>query len=236
VDQGEIDRFSAVADGWWNHAGEFKALHKLNPVRIGYIRDHLLKHFGRDASSVRPFPGLSLVDVGCGGGLIAEPMARIGFKVTAIDAAEKSLAIAGSQRLAIDYRAATAEDLVAEGAQFDVVLALEIVEHVADTEIFFRSLGALVKPGGAVVVSTINRTAKSWALAKMGAEYVLRWVPVGTHDWAKFLRPSEVAAGLRASGLHIQDVSGIVYRPLSDDFVVSGDLDINYMMLAVKAD
>jgi 2-polyprenyl-6-hydroxyphenyl methylase/3-demethylubiquinone-9 3-methyltransferase len=238
VDPAEIQRFSAIAEAWWDPEGKFKPLHRVNPTRIAYIRSRLERHFGRDSEAMRPFTGLRLVDIGCGGGLVAEPMARLGFTVTAIDAAEPGLAVAEahaeSQGLVIDYRRATAEALVAAGEQFDVVLALEIVEHVADPALFFEALGQLVTPGGAVVVSTINRTLKSFALAKVGAEYLLRWVPRGTHAWPKFLKPSEVAAQCRAAGLSLVDIAGISYDLPTASWKLGQDLDVNYMLLAVK--
>jgi 2-polyprenyl-6-hydroxyphenyl methylase/3-demethylubiquinone-9 3-methyltransferase len=238
VDPAEIQRFAAIAEAWWDPEGKFKPLHRLNPTRIGYIRSRLELHFGRDTKAMRPFEGLRLVDIGCGGGLVAEPMARLGFSVTAIDAAEPGLAIAEahaeSQGLVIDYRQSTAEDLAEAGEQFDVVLALEIVEHVADPAAFFQALGQLVRPGGAVVVSTLNRTFKSFALAKVGAEYLLRWVPRGTHSWPKFLKPSEVAGHCRSAGLTIADIAGISYEPFSGGWALGEDLDINYMLVALK--
>ena len=239
IDQAEVARFAEQAAAWWDPDGAFRPLHRLNPVRLAYLRDHLLAHFGRDRASLTPLAGLELVDIGCGGGLVAEPMARLGAAVTGIDAGAENIAIARAHAaqagLAVDYRAATAEALADEGRRFDIVLALEIVEHVADRDLFLAAAAALLKPGGCLVAATLNRTLKSFALAIVGAEYVLRWLPRGTHDWRKFLRPSELAAGLRRQGLTVADVTGIAYDPLSDGWRLTRDVGVNYMMLAKKA-
>jgi 2-polyprenyl-6-hydroxyphenyl methylase/3-demethylubiquinone-9 3-methyltransferase len=239
VDDAEVARFEALAEAWWDPEGEFRPLHRLNPVRLAYIRRQVIDHFGRDARAARPFDGLKLLDVGCGGGLICEPMARLGATVTGIDAAQGNIGIAEQHArdsgLAIAYRHAAVEDLAAAGECFDVVLALEIVEHVADPELFLEACGAVLAPGGALVLATLNRTAKAFALAIVGAEYVLRWLPRGTHDWRKFLRPSELAAGLRRCGLELADLSGVAYNPLNDKWTLARDLDVNYMAFAVKA-
>ena len=185
IDPDEVARFAAIAEAWWDPNGKFRPLHTFNPVRLQYVRDHLAAHFGRDIRAKAPFAGLRLIDIGCGGGLVAEPMARMGFTVTGVDATERNIGVASThaaeQDLAIDYRFAAAEDLVAEGQQFDVVLTLEVIEHVADPDAFLVSVGRLVKPGGVVVVATLNRTAKAFGLAIVGAEYLLRWLPRGTH-------------------------------------------------------
>jgi 2-polyprenyl-6-hydroxyphenyl methylase / 3-demethylubiquinone-9 3-methyltransferase len=238
VDPAEVERFSRIADEWWDPAGKFAPLHRLNPVRIGYIRDRVAAHWRRDALSGHPLEGLSLLDIGCGGGLLSEPMTRLGARVTGVDASARNVAVASlhaeRQGLAVDYRQGTAEALAAEGARFDVVLALEIVEHVSDVDLFLRSCGAMVKPGGLLFLSTLNRTAKAWALAIVGAEYVLGWLPRGTHDWKKFLKPSEVARGLRAGGIEIDDIVGVVYSPLGRQWSLNkGDLDVNYMLSGV---
>ncbi|MGF1626631.1 MAG: bifunctional 2-polyprenyl-6-hydroxyphenol methylase/3-demethylubiquinol 3-O-methyltransferase UbiG [Alphaproteobacteria bacterium] len=238
VDPAEIAKFAAMADAWWDPDGKFKPLHVLNPVRLGYIRDQLCAHFGRDPRSVTSLAGLALVDIGCGGGLICEPMARLGAAVTGIDAAEKNIAVAGAhaagQELAIDYRAVTAEALAAEGARFDVVLNLEIIEHVADPPAFIAASAALLKPGGVMVTSTLNRTARAFALAVVGAEYVLRWLPRGTHDWRKFVKPSELARYLRQAGLEMRDLTGLVYRPGAGWTLDRHDVAVNYLMLSVN--
>ena len=235
VDPAEIERFSRIADEWWDPTGKFAPLHRLNPIRIGYIRDRVAAHWQRDALNGEPLKGLSLLDIGCGGGLLSEPMTRLGASVTGVDASARKIATASvhaaQQDLAIDYRQGTAEALAESGAQFDVVLALEIVEHVADVDLFLRSCGRMVKPGGLLFLSTLNRTAKAWALAIAGAEYVLGWLPRGTHDWKKFLKPSEVTRGLRAGGLEAQELVGVVYAPLSRKWSLNrNDLDVNYML------
>ena len=240
VDRGEIERFSRIAEEWWDPKGKFAPLHRLNPVRLAYIRDRAAAHWRREPLTGAPLEGLSLLDIGCGGGLLCEPMTRLGAMVTGIDAAERNIATARlhaeRQGLAIDYGEGTAEALAAEGRQFDIVLALEIVEHVADVDLFLRSLGRLAKPGGLVFLSTLNRTAKAWALAVAGAEYVLRWLPRGTHDWRKFLKPSEVVRGLRSGGVETQEVVGVVYSPLSRAWSLNAsDLDVNYMLYGVAS-
>jgi 2-polyprenyl-6-hydroxyphenyl methylase/3-demethylubiquinone-9 3-methyltransferase len=236
----EIAKFSALADSWWDPAGPFKPLHKLNPARLTFIRDQLAVRFGRDPAKPMPFQGLTLLDVGCGGGLIAEPMARLGFAVTGIDASERNIAVARlhAERigLSVTYESATPEELAARSRRYDVVLALEIVEHVPDVAEFMALAAKLVKPGGVLVAATINRTLKALALAKIGAEYILRWLPVGTHDWNKFVRPSEMAAGLRRGGLDLKELKGVSYDLLTDRWILSGDIDVNYMALAVRPD
>jgi 2-polyprenyl-6-hydroxyphenyl methylase / 3-demethylubiquinone-9 3-methyltransferase len=238
VDPAEIARFAALAEGWWDPAGKFKPLHKLNPLRLGFLRERLTRHFARDSTALRPFQGLRLLDIGCGGGLVAEPMARLGFAVTGIDAAAETIATArthaGQVGLGIDYRAIAAETLAAAGEQFDVVLSLEIVEHVADLETFLAAAAALTKPGGALVAATLNRTGKSYLFAIIGAEYVLGWLPHGTHEWRKFVRPSELVAGLRRNRLRVTEIAGVTYNPLTDRWSLTTDVDINYMIFAVK--
>ncbi len=238
VDPAEIERFSRIADEWWDPSGKFAPLHRLGPVRIGYVRDRAAAHWGRDALAGQPLQGLSVLDIGCGGGLLSEPMARLGAAVTGVDASARNIAVASlhasRQGLAIDYRQDTAEALARGDARFDVVLALEIVEHVADVDLFLNSCCRLVKPGGMLFLSTLNRTAKAWALAIAGAEYVLGWLPRGTHDWKKFLKPSEVVRGLSAGGLDTQEIVGVVYSPLTRAWRLDkADLDVNYMLFAV---
>jgi len=238
IDPAEIARFTAQSAGWWDPGGSFRPLHRLNPARLNFIRRELIAHFSRDSRSLTPFEGLTLADIGCGGGLIAEPMARLGFTVTAVDADEAAIAIArdhaATSGLSIDYRGETAEALVEAGSKFDVVLALEIVEHVADADTFLVACGALVKPGGAFIGATLNRTPQSYALAIVGAEYLLGWLPRGTHDWNRFLRPSEFALGLRRAGLSPRRLSGLRYRLLSGDWAFTDDLSVNYMVMAVR--
>jgi 2-polyprenyl-6-hydroxyphenyl methylase / 3-demethylubiquinone-9 3-methyltransferase len=238
VDPAEIGRFAAQAGGWWDPAGSFYALHRINPTRLGFIRRQLQTHFRCEPSSLRPFEGLSLLDIGCGGGLAAEPMARLGFTVTGIDAGAEAIvaarAHAEAMDLTIDYRVAAAESLAEAGERFDAVLALEVIEHVADPGVFFASVGALVRPGGAFIGATINRTARSFALAIVGAEYIFRWLPPGTHDWRKFLRPSEFVLGLRRNGLLATQLTGVIYDPRLGEWSLSPDLQVNYMVAAVR--
>lgn len=239
IDAEEVARFSRIAEEWWDENGKFKPLHRLNPLRIGTIRDAACEHFLRDSASATPLSGLKLLDIGCGGGLICEPMARLGAAVTGIDASEKNIAVASlhAEQTAtpISYRAATAEALVAEGAQFDMVLALEIIEHVADIDLFYDAACKLVRPGGLLVMSTMNRTAKSYLMAIVGAEYVLRWLPRGTHRWQKFIRPSEMVAALTARGVQVTDIQGLVFDPKTWKFTLNAkDLDVNYLLFAQK--
>ena len=238
IDPGEIGRFSAQAESWWDPEGSFRMLHRVNPARLGFIRQHLATHFHRDPSSLRPFDGLALLDIGCGGGLVAEPMARLGFTVTGIDAGADAIDAARTHAeamdLAIDYRVATAESIADAGRQFDTVLALEVIEHVADPAEFFSAVGALVRPGGIFIGATLNRTPRSFALAILGAEYIFRWLPPGTHDWRKFLRPSEFVLGLRRNGLAATQLAGLVYDPRRAEWVLSPDLQVNYMVGAVR--
>lgn len=239
VDEGEVARFSAMAAEWWNPDGKFGVLHKFNPVRLAYIRDRSAAHFARDAKSLRPFEGLRLLDIGCGGGLLSEPMARMGFEVVAADASEKNIKTASvhaaEQKLAIDYRATTAEDLAAAGERFDVILNMEVIEHVADLPLFMRSCASMLKPGGLMFVATLNRTAKAFALAVVGAEYVLGWLPRGTHDWSKFVTPDELTKALADAGLTTKSTSGVVFNPFFGTWSLSGDRDVNYMIAATKA-
>ena len=238
VDPAEVERFARLAEAWWDPGGKFRPLHVLNPVRLGFIRETAIAHFGLDPKARRALSGLSVLDVGCGGGLVAEPLARLGAEVTAIDAAERNIAIAEAHAaqsgVAVDYRVASAEDLAAEERQFDIVLALEIVEHVAHLAAFMDAASALVKPGGLIILATLNRTAKAFALAIVGAEWVLGWLPRGTHDWRKFVRPSELARELRRNGMALAEIRGVIYSPLSDRWALSTDTDVNYMVTAKK--
>lgn len=238
IDPEEVARFSALAAEWWDPHGKFRPLHKFNPVRLGYIRDRLCDRFGRDRKSLTALEGLTILDIGCGGGLVAEPMARMGASVTAIDASEKNIATASAHAnvggLAIDYRAMTAETLVLEGGQFDAVLSLEIIEHVADVPLLLKSCAALVRPGGVLIMATLNRTAKSYVFAIVGAEYVMRWLPRGTHQWEKFVRPAELVDGLEAYGMSVADITGVTYMPFQDEWRLSRDLSVNYLLCSEK--
>ena len=238
IDPAEVAKFSAIAAERWDPTGKFAPLHKFNPVRLGFIRAEAASHFGRDSRSLRPFEGLSLLDIGCGGGLLAEPMARLGFAVTGADASERNIGTAKAHAtqsgLNIDYRATTAEALVDEGHSFDVVLNMEVVEYVADVSAYLTACTALVKPGGLTLVATLNKTLKSLALAKIGAEYVLGWLPRGTHDWNRFIPPTELKASLQDSGLTILKTQGVSFNPLSWDWHLSNDVDVNYMVVAKR--
>lgn len=240
IDEAEVERFSRIAAEWWDPHGKFAPLHKFNPVRLAFVREQALRRFGRDAAARAPFDGLRLLDIGCGGGLLSEPMRRLGFAVTAVDASERNIGTARAHAaevgLDIDYRAGTAEALLAAGEPpFDVVLNMEVVEHVADPAAYLQDCARLVAPGGMMVVATLNRTLKALALAKIGAEYVLRWLPRGTHDWRKFLTPQEVRRFLHDAGVTVQGPYGVTYDPLRDRWARSADTDVNYMMLAFRA-
>lgn len=238
IDDDEVSRFTRMAEEWWNPTGKFKPLHKFNPVRLAYIREHVLQHFGRDGEDIRPFKGLDILDIGCGGGLLSEPMARLGAQVSGADAAERNIGVAKAHAaqsgLDIDYRATTAEALAEQGAQFDVVLNMEVIEHVADVPLYVEACASLVKPGGLMFVATINRTARAYALAIVGAEYVLGWLPKGTHSYHKFLTPEEITSQLKQHGMQVIDRCGVSYVPLRDEWRKSGDLGVNYMLLAQK--
>lgn len=239
IDQNEVDRFSRLAAEWWNPTGKFKPLHKFNPVRLSYIRDELAMNFQRDATSTRPFEGLSVLDIGCGGGLICEPVARLGAQVVGIDPSETNIEVArlhaAQSGVPVDYRATTAEALDAAGERFDVVLALEVIEHVSDVDLFLTSAANMVKPGGLLFVATINRTLKALTFAIVGAEYVLGWLPRGTHQYSKLVTPREIEAPVTRAGLSMIDETGVVYHPLADAWRRSKDMDVNYMMLARRA-
>jgi 2-polyprenyl-6-hydroxyphenyl methylase/3-demethylubiquinone-9 3-methyltransferase len=238
VDPAEIRKFERMAAEWWDPAGKFAPLHKFNPVRLGIIRDAVCERFARDAKSGRPLKGLRLLDVGCGGGLLCEPMARLGAAVVGIDPSATNIEVArlhaAKAGLDIDYRATTAEALAEAGETFDAVLAMEVVEHVADIDAFVGACAALLKPGGLFLVATINRTLKAFALAIVGAEYILGWLPRGTHDYDKLVRPAELEASLAKAGLAVARRIGVRYNPLSDRWSRSSDMDVNYMVVAEK--
>lgn len=242
ADAEEIERFSRIAGEWWNPNGKFRPLHRITPLRVSWIRDQILAATPHHQPSTihHQLPPVTLLDIGCGGGLVAEPMARLGAKVVGIDASEKNIAVAKlhaeQSGLSLDYRCSTAETLVGQGAQFDVVLALEIIEHVADPAAFVASCVQLCKPGGLLVFSTLNRTPKSYALAIIGAEYVLRWLPVGTHTWSKFIRPSELVGWLRHNNAHTTRMEGMVFNPLKNEWRWHArDLSVNYILAAVRS-
>lgn len=239
VDAEEVARFAKLGDSWWDPQGPQKGLHQLNPVRVRFLRDLACGHFAngafpRDRNAAQPLENLNIVDLGCGGGLLAESMAALGAQVTAIDPAVENIGVAKTHAeksgLAIDYRAQTVEALAQTGAQFDLVLAMEVIEHVADVESFLTAAAALVRPGGLLVAATLNRTLKSFGLAIVGAEYILRWVEPGTHDWSKFVRPYELLGPLESAGLKEIDRAGLVYHPLRKEWRLSGDMDVNYMI------
>lgn len=239
IDPGEVAKFTAMADEWWDPAGKFKPLHKFNPVRLRYIRETAEQHFGLEPNLKRPLEGLRLLDIGCGGGLVSEPMARLGAEVVSVDASEANIKTAMTHAegagLKIDYRVGTAEGMIEAGeAPFDIVLNLEVVEHVANPAEFLANTSHLVKPGGFMIVATINRTAKAFALAIVGAEYVLRWLPRGTHEFDKFLKPAEINEALSEAGMSTQAPQGVFYNPISDSWSLSRDHSVNYMITATR--
>jgi 2-polyprenyl-6-hydroxyphenyl methylase/3-demethylubiquinone-9 3-methyltransferase len=235
IDPAEVARFSSWAAEWWDPKGKFAPLHRFNPVRLEFIRDQALARFGRDGSARRPFEGLGLLDIGCGGGLLSEPMTRLGFAVTGVDASERNIGTASAHAaevgLAIDYRCATAEALLAETSErFDLILNMEVIEHVADPGSYLRDSARLLAPGGLMIVATLNRTLKALALGKIGAEYVLRWLPAGTHDWRRFLRPEEIRGFLAAEPYDVAGPFGVSFDPISGRWSRSADADVNYLM------
>jgi 2-polyprenyl-6-hydroxyphenyl methylase/3-demethylubiquinone-9 3-methyltransferase len=238
VDPDEVARFAALAATWWDPRGPMAPLHRLNPTRIAFIRDHAAARFGRDALGDRPLRDLDLLDVGCGCGLLAEPMSRLGATVTGIDAAEENLQVAvhhaAEAGLTIDYQHAAAEEIAAAGKQFDIVLNMEIVEHVADLDTFLGATCALTKPGGVIFVATLNRTPQSFVLGIIAAERILRWLPPGTHQWRKFVRPAELARPLRRGGVALGEITGVRYNPIAGSWSLGNDLSVNYMAVGVK--
>ncbi|PWB79417.1 MAG: bifunctional 2-polyprenyl-6-hydroxyphenol methylase/3-demethylubiquinol 3-O-methyltransferase UbiG [Methylocystaceae bacterium] len=241
VDHEDVDRFDRLGELWWDASGKMGILHDINPIRVDYIRDHARRHFklggaARDRHGAQPLEGLSVADIGCGGGILSESLAELGGALTSIDPAPTNIEVARRHAersaLSIDYRNTTAEALAAGGEQFDIVVAMEVLEHVEGQRAFVGTLGSLVKPGGLLFLATLDRTLKSYALAILGAEYVLGWVPRGTHDYEKFVRPDELAAWLRRANLRELDRAGMSYRPLTRSWRKSRDTDVNYMMVA----
>jgi len=240
LDEAEIAKFSAMAAEWWDPNGKFAVLHAFNPVRLGYIRDHAAAAFGLDPSADKPLEGISVLDIGCGGGLISCPLAKLGAQVTAVDPAEKNIKTASvharEEGLDIDFRAATAESLAQEGKTFDVVLNMEVLEHVSDPPAFVNTCASLARPGGLMFCATLNRTLKSFALAIVGAEYILGWMPRGTHHWEKFITPQELKDWLKAAGMNVLDETGVAYSPFTGKWTKAPrDMDVNYMLVARKA-
>jgi len=238
IDPAEVERFTRMAAEWWDPNGKFRPLHRFNPVRLAYVRDQIAARFGRDIRQARPFEGLRILDIGCGGGLLSEPMARLGAEVVGADASETNIEVARiharDSGLTIDYRATTAEDLAAAGERFDVILNMEVVEHVADVGLYLSRCAEMVRPGGLMFIATINRTLKAFGLAIVGAEYILRWLPRGTHRYDRLVRPEEIEGPLSAAGMRIIDRTGVIYNPLADSWRLSRDMDVNYMLLAEK--
>jgi len=239
VDAAEVERFSRMASVWWDARGPMAALHKLNPVRLAYIRDKAAARFDRDPKKLDCLKDLRMLDIGCGGGILSEPLARLGAQMVGADPAAENIAVAGAHAqvngVAVDYRATTAEDLAAAHERFDVVLAMEVVEHVADVGSFVATCASMVKPGGLMIAATLNRTLKSFALAIVGAEYVLRWLPRGTHQWDKFVTPNELELAFERSGLQVTGERGVIYNPFADRWQLSSDMDVNYMLVGERS-
>jgi 2-polyprenyl-6-hydroxyphenyl methylase/3-demethylubiquinone-9 3-methyltransferase len=239
VDATEVARFSALAAEWWDARGKMAVLHRLNPVRLGFIKEAACRHFSRNDKQLDVLTGLRLLDIGCGGGILSEPLARLGARVLGADPSQTNIEAAklhaAAASIAVDYRATTAEALADEDERFDVVLAMEVVEHVADLALFIGRCAKMVGPGGLMITATLNRTLKSFALAILGAEYVLRWLPRGTHRWDKFVTPNELEAALEGQGLRVIDETGIVYNLLADRWEISSDTAVNYITVAERA-
>ena len=239
IDDAEVERFSRHAADWWDARGPMAALHKFNPVRLAYIRDKAAERFGREPKKLDCLKGLRMLDIGCGGGILSEPLARLGAQMVGVDPSKENIAVASAHAqdsgVAVDYRATTAEDLAAVKERFDVVLAMEVVEHVVDVGAFVETCTSMVKPGGLMIAATLNRTLKSFALAIVGAEYVLRWLPRGTHQWDKFVTPNELELAFERGGLRVTAERGVIYNPFADRWQLSSDMDVNYMVVAERA-
>jgi 2-polyprenyl-6-hydroxyphenyl methylase/3-demethylubiquinone-9 3-methyltransferase len=239
IDSAEIERFSRMAATWWDPRGPMATLHKFNPVRVAYIRDQAAAHFSRDPKTLDSLKGLRILDIGCGAGILSEPLARLGASVVGADPAgeniEAARAHAEATGIAVDYRATTAEALAEAGEEFDIVLAMEVVEHVVDVPAFVATCASMVKPGGLMFAATLNRTLKSFALAIVGAEYVLGWVPRGTHQWDKFVKPQELERAFEDAGLDVTGERGVIYNPLADRWQLSSDMDVNYMLVGKRS-
>ncbi|ATP12016.1 ubiquinone biosynthesis O-methyltransferase [Bartonella henselae] len=239
LDQSEVDHFSRIAAEWWNPHGKFRPLHQFNPTRLAYIREKICLELHRDPVSLKPFENLKILDIGCGGGLLCEPMARLGAMVVGADASQTNIEVAkihaAQNGLSIDYRTTTAEALATEGEQFDIILNMEVVEHVADVNLFIEATAKMLKPQGLMFISTLNRTWKAWGLAIIGAEYILRWLPKGTHNYKKFLKPRELKNLLLQNALTVVDEIGVTYNPLNDSWNRSKDMNVNYLLLAKKS-
>lgn len=238
IDQDEIAHFSRLSGQWWEPHGPFRALHKFNAVRVGYIRDRVAAHLGRDPAQPDSLAGLRMLDIGCGGGILSEALARLGATVVGADPAQSNIAVAQHHAsqvgLSIDYRGTTAEALARTGETFDVILAMEVIEHVADVGLFVEQTAAMVRPGGLMFVATFNRTFKSFALGIVAAEYILRWVPRGTHQWKKFVTPEELAIAIERSGLRLNDKTGVTYKILTHRWRLAADMNVNYFAVAER--
>jgi 2-polyprenyl-6-hydroxyphenyl methylase/3-demethylubiquinone-9 3-methyltransferase len=238
LDTGEIDRFARHAREWWDPKGKFRPLHQIAPIRLAFLRAELVRHFARQGDVRRPLDGLQILDVGCGGGLVCEPLARLGARVSGLDPSADNICVArrhaAGQGLSIDYRVGRVEELAAERPAFDAVVCLEVIEHVPDAAAFLKGCAALLGPGGLLLLSTINRTLKAYLLAVLAAEYILGWLPVGTHRWDRFVTPAELAQHLMASGLGAARLTGLVYNPLADGWRLAADTDVNYFAAAAK--
>jgi 2-polyprenyl-6-hydroxyphenyl methylase/3-demethylubiquinone-9 3-methyltransferase len=238
IDSAEIERFSKLASTWWDPRGPMAPLHKLNPIRLGYIRDKAAARFERDPKKLDSLKGLRMLDIGCGAGILSEPLARLGAQMVGADPSEENIAVASAHAedngVEVDYRATTAEALAEANEKFDVVLAMEVVEHVTDVKEFVATCASMVKPGGLMIAATLNRTLKSFALAIVGAEYVLRWLPRGTHQWDKFVTPAELELAIERSGLNVTGERGVIYNPFADRWQLSSDMDVNYMLVAER--